>query len=147
MPMLFVVDPVHPVALVTSLEFPYRAAASSRRSAALPPLSPPLPASPPRALCIGILRALTRAPEPEIEPAGEPRHRSPSAAAVGLRAPPSPLLSRLRTFSAIGSRSDASPARLTRKPPQPLDLDPTYLDLVNLKDQMATREGGVNRSQ
>jgi hypothetical protein len=63
-PMLFVVDPMHPVALATSPELPCRAAASSRRSAALPPLSPPLLASPPHALHVGVFRVPNRAPKP-----------------------------------------------------------------------------------
>jgi hypothetical protein len=69
-------------------EFPSRAAASSGRSAASPPLSPPLVASLLCALRVDVPRALSRAPEPEIEFAGELRRRSPPPAAVGRRAPP-----------------------------------------------------------
>jgi hypothetical protein len=68
-----------------SPEFRRRAAASSGRSAASLPLSPPIVASPLRALRAGVLRALNRAPEPEIELAGEPRRRSsPSTDALRL---------------------------------------------------------------
>jgi hypothetical protein len=64
-----------------SPEFPSRAAASSGRSVASPPLSPPLVvASPLCALHAGVLRALNRAPEPEIELTGDPCRRSPPSA-------------------------------------------------------------------
>jgi hypothetical protein len=94
--------PTHPVALATSPEFPSRAAASSARAAATPPLSPPLPALLPRAPRIGVFRASTCAPEPEIELAGEPHRRSPSAFAP-----------RRHRYSGACGRS------------RPSDLDPT----------------------
>jgi hypothetical protein len=103
-PMLFVVDPVHPVALATLPEFPCRAAASSRRSAAWPPLSPPLLASPARAPHVDAIRASNRVPEPEFVIAGELRRCSPPATTVSRRPPP---LSRAHASSAAGSRSDA----------------------------------------
>jgi hypothetical protein len=80
--------PAYLVVQWPSPEFPSRAAASSARAAATPPLSLPLPALPPRAPCLGVLRVLTRAPEPKIELAGELRRRPPPAAAIGRHVPP-----------------------------------------------------------
>jgi hypothetical protein len=122
-------DDVHvlPVALAASPELSCRVAASSRRSAALPPLSPPLLASPPCALHVDASRASNHALEPEIEFAGEitaQRSCRPLAAGFApplaackcfwppdrdsthLVQPAAPL--NLHASCAVGSRSDVS---------------------------------------
>jgi hypothetical protein len=96
-PALLVFVPGHPVALGTSPEFPCRATASIRRSATLPPLSPPLLASPARASRVDAVRASKRASEPEFVIAGELRHRSPPATAARAAA------QRLQASLAVGS--------------------------------------------
>jgi hypothetical protein len=96
--------PVHPVALEPSPEIFSRAAAPSVRLAATPPRPPPHLASRAHAPRIDATRASNRAPEPWIGVAGESRHHSLPAAAVGLRSPPP---RRLHVSLAAGSRSDA----------------------------------------
>jgi hypothetical protein len=84
---------------------PSCAAASTRRSAATPPRSLSLLASPACARHVDAFSALNLGLELEIEFTGEvtaPRRRSPPAAAVGLRTPPP---RRLLASRAIGSRS------------------------------------------
>jgi hypothetical protein len=102
-PAPFVVVLGHRSAREISPEFPSRAAASSSRSAASPPLSPRLVALLLRALRVDVPRALNRAPEPEIEFASELCCRSPPAAAVGRSAPPP---RRLQSTVAVRSRSN-----------------------------------------
>jgi hypothetical protein len=85
-------------ALAPSPEFPCRAAASTRRSAALPPLRLPLLASPACACRVDAFSAQNRGLELEIKFAGE----------VTARAAASPLAAgRTLASVATGSRSSA----------------------------------------